>query len=144
MEIPTTEWTVNHAVFPRILPCSFFISENIKIWKESMLPINRKFFGDYLEISMTGLFAVHVSFDDFHRYQFSQWNFLFRKTIWNIYHHQNQPLSELDEYFCHHAFPRLILKKNCTSKGCLFFNAAPNFGPSASTNKACNIHSFCC
>ena len=133
--------------------CSFFIPQ---FWLCSMQyalfyekracfhgSINHLIFGDYLEISMTGLFVGHVSFDDFHRYQFSQWNFLFRKTIWNICHRQNQPLSGLDEYFCRHAFPRLILKKKYTSEGPLFLNAAPIFGPSAGTDKVFNIHPFC-
>ena len=76
---------------------------------------------NYLKIPMTGLFAWHVSIHDFGRYQFHQWNVLFQKTIWNIYHHWNQAWFGLAAYFCCHAFPWLILKKEIFQKA---FHAA--------------------
>ena len=71
---------------------------------------------NYLKIPMTGLFAWHVSIHFFGRYHFHQWNVLFQKMIWNIYHHWNQAWFGLAAYFCCHAFPWLILKKEIFQK----------------------------
>ena len=92
---------------------------------------------NYLKIPMTGLFAGHDSFHDFCRYQFHQWNVLFQKTIWNIYHHWNHAWSELVEYFCCHAFPWLILKKEIFQKAFYFLKVFWTF---RGTDKAINFN----
>ena len=82
---------------------------------------------NYLRIPMTGLFAWHVSIHDFGRYQFHQWNVLFQKMIWNIYHHKNQAWSERFEYFCCHALPWLILKKEIFQKVFYFLKVCRDY-----------------
>ena len=82
---------------------------------------------NYPKIPMTGLFAWHVSIHDFGRYQFHQWNVLFQKMIWNIYHHKNQAWSERFEYFCCHVFSWLILKKEIFQKVFYFLKVCRDY-----------------
>ena len=82
---------------------------------------------NYPKIPMTGLFAWYVSIHDFGRYQFHQWNVLFQKMIWNIYHHKNQAWSERFVYFCCHALPWLILKKEIFQKVFYFLKVCRDY-----------------
>ena len=95
---------------------------------------------NYLKIPMTGLFAWHGSIHDFGRYQFYQWNVLFQKMIWNIYHHWNHAWFGLAAYFCCHALPWLILKKReIFQTGFYFLKLLWTFW---STNKALTLTNF--